>query len=37
MGQNEKLNKIYFMMLATCLFLTAIGMEKIGIAILSEL
>jgi hypothetical protein len=37
MGQNEKLNKIYFMILATCLFLTTSVMEKIEIAILSEL
>jgi len=37
MGQNEKLNKIYFVILAASLFLTGIGMEKIEIAILSEL
>jgi len=37
MGQNEKLNKIYFVILAVSLFLTGIGMEKIEIAILSEL
>jgi hypothetical protein len=37
MGQNEKLNKIYFVMLAAGLFLTGLGMEEIEIAILSEL
>jgi len=37
MSQNEKLNKIYFVMLAAGLFLTGLGMEEIEIAILSEL
>lgn len=35
MCQNEKLNKIYFVMLAAGLFLTGLGMEEIEIAILS--
>ena len=33
MGQNEKLNKIYFVILAASLFLTGIGMEEIERAI----
>ncbi len=38
MCQNEKLNKIYFVMLVACLFLTGLGKEEIEIAIeLSEL